>query len=401
MTHLPGQHGRLAFPDQSDTELKVRRQELIAEANGLVAGKKSIGSADRDRVKAIVDHVKSIDSEISGRKERALGLGDPSDTRRIDHGEGTIASGSGFGSKAGFLTADAIKTAGERLADKIHAAREGKSITAAGGTEVAVVAPGLHPMGRPTTVLDVVEVIGASPPQIRYMRQTSRTNNAAVVAAGGLKPTSTYGITPVDRTRKVLAHLSEPLQEYDLIDVPALQEFINTELEFGLSRALESELFNGDGTAAHLHGIAQESGVQTVAFAGDIFATTRKAVTAVTSLGYVPKVFVLGPADLETIDLATTSGSGEFVNQAGPFDPAEAKLWGVQTVVSTQIAAGEGYLLSEDAVRIYADLGAAVRVEWDRSGDDFNRNAVRARLEGRFEIGVSRPEGVVRLDTAA
>jgi HK97 family phage major capsid protein len=169
----------------------------------------------------------------------------------------------------------------------------------------------------------------------------------------------------------------------------------------GLVKALERELFYGDGTAAHLHGIAQESGVQVVAFADDIFTVTRRAITSVTSLGYNPSVFVVGPADLETIDLATTSGSGEFVNKAGPFDPATAKLWGVPVVVSTSLDPGEAYLLSDDSVKIYADQGARIRVEWARTGDDFETNAVRARLEGRFEIGVSRPEGVVKIDTAA
>ena len=109
----------------------------------------------------------------------------------------------------------------------------------------------------------------------------------------------------------------------------------------------------------------------------------------------------MSPADLEAIDLAVTSGSGEFVNKSGPFDPAEAKLWGVPVVVSTSLAPKEAYLLSDDSVRIYADVQARIRVEWARSGDDFETNAVRARLEGRFEVGVSRPEGVVKIATAA
>ncbi|WP_262365384.1 phage major capsid protein [Gordonia sp. OPL2] len=359
--HL-GQDGRMGFMDQSDAELKTRRSQLIAEGNAIL-GQKSLTRGDHETAQAKANHIKAIDAELKGRAERRSGGGATGGHQRIDHHEGTIGSSGLGGESKGYLTSAAIKNAGERLAAKITEAREGKSLTAAGGTEVTVVDPGLAPMGRPTTVLDVVPVIGASAPAIRYMRQTSRTNAAAVVAAWATKPTSEYGITPVDRTRKVLAHLSEPLQEYDLQDVPALMEFVNTELQFGLIRALENELFNGDGTAAHLHGIAQESGVQTQAFATNLFATTRKAVTAVTTLGYLPKVFVLGPADLETIDLATTSGSGEFVNKGGPFDPAEQKLWGVPVVVSTQLGAKTGYLISEDSVRVYSDVGAAVRVE--------------------------------------
>nr|DAI76261.1 MAG TPA: major capsid protein [Caudoviricetes sp.] len=395
MTFHYGQDGRLDFYDQSDAELKSRRSELVTEGHLTV-------QSDPERARACVSHIRAIDNELAGRKERRGGSS-KGGARKFD---GTGQSGNGFGpdeSKGapGFLTGASIKGAADALADKIATDREGKSLLATGGTEVHVVDPGLQPLGRPASVLDVVPVIGASAPQIRYMRQTSRVNNAAVVAAGETKPTSTYGVTPVDRTRKVLAHLSEPIQEYDLLDVPALKEFVNTELDFGLVKALETELFYGNGDAAHLHGIAQESGVQTVAFAGNIFAVTRRAITAVTSLGYNPSVFVMSPADLEAIDLAVTSGSGEFVNKSGPFDPAEAKLWGVPVVVSTSLAPKEAYLLSDDSVRIYADVQARIRVEWARSGDDFETNAVRARLEGRFEVGVSRPEGVVKIATAA
>jgi hypothetical protein len=226
MTYRPGQDGRFDFPDQSDAELKSRRTELITEGNLVL-------KSNPDRARACVSHVKAIDAELAGRVERRGGSAPASDARSYD------ATGvKGFGPEsraggAGFMTAASIKDAGVALADKIAQAREGKSLSATGGTEVHVVNPGLSPMGRPASVLDAVPVIGASAPQIRYMRQTSRTNNAAVVAAGATKPTSTYGITPVDRTRKVLAHLSEPVQEFDLMDVPALQAFVNTELDFG------------------------------------------------------------------------------------------------------------------------------------------------------------------------
>lgn len=407
MTFIPGQDGRLNFADLNDDQLKARRAALVKEANDKVTEVKSAGrnltAADRDKLRAKVNHVNNIDAELQGRKSRRSGVGQYSDARSLDVDAGVIGGrmgGIGGGAKS-FLTSTAIKATADGMAAKIAQAREGKSLSAAGGVGVDIVDPGLAPMGRPATVLDIVPVIGSSSPQIRYMKQTSRTNAAAVVAAGAVKPTSQYGLTPVDRTRKVVAHLSEPVAEYDLIDVPALTEFLNAELNFGLVRALEREIFYGDGTAAHLHGIAQEVGVQVQAFDTNIFATTRRAVTKVVNLGYNPQVFVLGPADLEAIDLATTSGSGEFVNQSGPFNPAEAKLWGVPVVVSTSLDAGEGFLLSEDSVKLYADQGPTIRTEWDRASDDFTRNQVRARLEGRFEVGVSRPEGIVRIDTAA
>ena len=45
-------------------------------------------------------------------------------------------------------------------------------------------------LGKPAlSLLDVIPVVQQAIPKFAYMRQTVRTNNAAVVAAGALKPT--------------------------------------------------------------------------------------------------------------------------------------------------------------------------------------------------------------------
>ena len=40
-------------------------------------------------------------------------------------------------------------------------------------------------------------------------------------------------------------------------------------------------------------------------------------------------------------------------------------------------------------------------VEWSTSGDDFDRDQVRARCEGRFSLGVYQATGAVKVSTAA
>jgi hypothetical protein len=45
--------------------------------------------------------------------------------------------------------------------------------------------------GKPAlSLLDVIPVVQHATPEISYLRQTTTTNNAAVTAAGSLKPTS-------------------------------------------------------------------------------------------------------------------------------------------------------------------------------------------------------------------
>ena len=42
-----------------------------------------------------------------------------------------------------------------------------------------------------------------------HLRQTTRSNNAAVVAEGAVKPTSVYSVTRIENSLVAVAHLSE------------------------------------------------------------------------------------------------------------------------------------------------------------------------------------------------
>ena len=74
------------------------------------------------------------------------------------------------------------------------------------------------------------------------MRQTVRTNNAAVVAAGALKPTSVYTVTRIENALVVIAHLSEGIPRHWLIDNASLEAFLANELEYGLRTAVEAKV---------------------------------------------------------------------------------------------------------------------------------------------------------------
>jgi hypothetical protein len=80
------------------------------------------------------------------------------------------------------------------------------------------------PLDRPAngllTVVDATQV--SEPPTVSYMRQTSRTNNAAVVASGAEKPISSMGLQRVDTVLSVVATMSEAIDRYWLRDIAAL-----------------------------------------------------------------------------------------------------------------------------------------------------------------------------------
>jgi HK97 family phage major capsid protein len=118
-------------------------------------------------------------------------------------------------------------------------------------------------LGRPPlSLLDVIPVITHPTQEISYLRQTTRTNNAAVVAAGALKPTSVYSVTRSENSLAVIAHLSEGIPRHWLLDNTALEQFLDNELRYGLAVAVDAKV---------LSDINGTSGIQSVAYATSVW----------------------------------------------------------------------------------------------------------------------------------
>src|SRR6476646_1237350 len=60
-----------------------------------------------------------------------------------------------------------------------------------------------------------------------YLRQSVRTNNAAIVAEGAAKPTSVYSVVRIENSLQAIAHLSEGNPCYWLLDNQALEQFVD------------------------------------------------------------------------------------------------------------------------------------------------------------------------------
>lgn len=257
--------------------------------------------------------------------------------------------------------------------------------------------------GQPaTSLLDVipVNVLPHGTRAFSYLRQTTRTNNAAPVAPGALKPTSAYALTAASGEIRPIAHLSEPLNTYDLNDSPNVVQFLHNELRYGLSLAVTNQVLNGTGVAPQIEGIGTIAGTQSQAFVTDRILTARAAITKLETNGLVGGAFVLHPNDWEAIETAKATG-GEFLleTSGAPIDRVERRLWGVRVVLDTSITAGTAWLIAEDSLVLQTD--GEVRVEWATAADDFTKNLIRARCEGRFGLQVNRPLGLVELDLTA
>ncbi|WP_440219824.1 phage major capsid protein [Dietzia sp. MNB45] len=322
-----------------------------------------------------------------------------------DHGNGRGQGGLPVTDGAPLAVAPAaVKATARELSSRlVTTGPSGQKALIAGGTATAtIVARDLAAQPQmPTSILSMLKTAALDSPTYRYLRQTSRAMNAAAVAPGETKPTSTIGLTPVEDHLRVVAHVSDGLNKYDLLDTRNLQAFVENEFRWGLLHKVEQLVLTGDGLGETPTGLLAQSGIQTQPFTDDLLTTVRKAITAVETLGFVPNVIAMTPGDWEAIELLQTSGSGEFVMASSPVDRAARKLFGVQVVTSTALPAGTAVVADLSEVTLFTDR-RGVMAEWNGQGqEDFETNKLRLRVEGRFGLGVGQPSAVVQVDTTA
>ena len=286
-----------------------------------------------------------------------------------------------------------LKMAGA-AADKILPPDGQKALSPSG---IAVVSQEFQadpiPLGRPlNTLISAMPVKQHTTPEFAYLRQTTRTSNAAIVSEGSTKPTSVFSVVRVEDSLDVVAHISEAVPRYWFVDSPALQQFLTTELTFGLQNAVE---------AAALATINSTSGIMAQAYNTSALATLRKSLTLLETQGYEAGFMLLNPADWEGVELALAT-TNAIEHMSLPYEPASRRLFGVPVVVSNAQAVGVSHAVGSGAVGLDTDV-AGVQVAWLETSNatDWQTNMIRCRVEGRFATSVFSPAAVVKGDLTA
>ena len=242
-----------------------------------------------------------------------------------------------------------------------------------------------------------------------YLQESVRVHAAATVAAGGVKPESTYTVERIDDRARVIAHVSEPIPRQYLADIPLLRGYIDGNLREGLMLALEDQIIAGDGDGENMTGILETSGILSQAWDTDILTTTRKAITNLDLRSIVPTGWAMYPTDWEAIELTVDLADRYQLSSPGgllPVDRARRRLWGLPVALSLGVPEGTG-ILADFAGSTKLFEREAVRIDWSENvvnGEgvsDFVRNLVRFRCEGRWGFAVLRPHGCVEVDLAA
>ncbi|MBD8057243.1 phage major capsid protein [Rhodococcus ruber] len=369
--------------------LQKRAGELSA-----IGEKRDFTAAELAEVEKVSAELKSVRAEVERLDRNAAAL------KAIEED-----TGDEDGSGSGFLNLKArpfVRALAEGMLAEDGVGR--KALVTGGSVAPLQIDP--KPVREGAAALGLLQVIPAvvnSAPNFRYVRQNVRTLNAAPVAAGGLKPTSTVSAETVDGALQVIATLSDPVDTYALVDVPELEAFLTSELTLAVQQAIENQVLNGTGTAPDLEGILTTTGVRAQAFDTDAVVSLRRAIQQLETDGLVPYAVVMSAGDWADVELMrATSGDGRFLLDGAsmPVDRAQRKIWGLDVATSPALADGQAVVLSQGSVSLRFDRGLSVRFS-ENVGDSFERNQVMARVETRAAAVISRPSGVVVVETVS
>lgn len=242
--------------------------------------------------------------------------------------------------------------------------------------------PGYIPAATaPLMVMDLIPQLPTSQAAVKYMEQTTRTNNAAERAEGAVYGEAAFVLTqrtiPVETIGVWL-----PVTDEQMEDEEEAAAMIDMELPFMVRQRLDLQLLVGDGTTPNIRGVNNVSGLQTQAKGADpVFDAIHKGLTKVRVTGRaIPNAVVFHPNDWQDIRLTRTA-DGIYI-LGNPADAAPERIFGLRAAISdnqTENTAVVGDFANFSRLRTKRDMVVERTIS---NADDFTKGkqAVRAGI---------------------
>lgn len=218
------------------------------------------------------------------------------------------------------------------------------------------------------------------------------------VADGGLKPEGTPNVAPLATLmKKVGGHIK--VSESVLADDPGLARDLERRLARVLVRTRNKELLAGDGTGAHMLGLANASGIQTVTRSGNLWDDIADAMSAITDVTDLEAdTLILSPADWATLVKSKESGNGAYYIGS----PNMAQLvtpWGIANVAKSRFVSDPIVGAFGDGATVYRRSDINVDVT-NSNEDDFVHDLLTMRVWQRLALAVEIPQAFATIKNA-
>lgn len=243
---------------------------------------------------------------------------------------------------------------------------------------------------RPIQVLDIMPIGQTGQAAVVYMEETTRTHASAEKAEGTAYAESTFVLTEKSTTVRKITD-SIPVTDEQLEDVPMVESYLDSRLQFGVRQRLDNQMLNGDGNAPNLEGILNATGIQTQAKGADpVPDAVFKAMTKVRVTGRaIPTHYITHPNDWQQIRLLRTA-DGIYI-WGSPAEAGVERIWGLPVVQADSLTEGTGLVGSFIGAWIMLFERRGIIVETGFVNDDFTKGKKALRASMRAALAIFRP----------
>lgn len=245
---------------------------------------------------------------------------------------------------------------------------------------------------------------------ISFVRETSRTNNAATYpettsTGDTAKPESAVAFDIVTVTAKLVAHMI-PVTRQMLDDIAAMEAWLDALLLEGLADVEDAQLLNGNGTGENILGLVNQTGVQNLDTT--YFGTTepmpvgsneldrvRRAITKIRLVGRSRATAIVAhPADVEVWETMKDADGNYLLARGGPDGDGVPMVWRRPIFEHESVTQGQpivGAFNDPNAAAVWDRMDAQVFMT-DSHSNWFALNLIAMLAEERLALTVFRPK---------
>lgn len=203
----------------------------------------------------------------------------------------------------------------------------------------------LYPL-RQLRIADVFPTYSTGQSSIKYMEETTHTNNASEIAEEtNAASVTVYGEAALAMTERTVpiekVAVWIPVTEEQLEDVEGAEDFVNNRLSYMIRNQIDGQLIAGDGSTPNLRGVFNATNVQSQAKGEDptpdaVYKAMTKVRGTSPGTGFAePSAALFNPSDWQDIRLLrTTDGVYIFGN---PTESGPERIWGVPVIISSAV----------------------------------------------------------------
>lgn len=242
---------------------------------------------------------------------------------------------------------------------------------------------------RVPRVLDYIPSIETDVDAVKFLEQTTFTNNAAGTAEGAAMTQSTFKAT--ERSQPIELYSTYVTITQQQLEVAEFTEdTINNELLLAWRLNVEQDTLSGSGVSPILLGIYNKAGIGTYAKAG---ADTNidaiyQAIYSVQNVGFAnPTACMIHPANMKTIVLLKNANNN-YIWGDPSMNPG-VRIWGIDMVPTVAATSGTAVLGDWTTYsRMYMKKGLVLETGF--INDDFQKNQYSIKATGRLAFVVKR-----------